>query len=180
MTSGANTRHSYQHSPQWYHNQEHQHGFGMHHSPLTSLWPSVVSQAKDINPNPNCSKTMDLDTALRGSMDLDVMASGGNIGHLHQHAPPPLEAQCTEIRMASGGSPDQEHLHSLCMESEARDNNMAPGVIGPWDIHRNLWLVQISKWPLGAAQTKEIFQGGPVQNMNHSSSWTSYCCSEPG
>lgn len=163
----------------------HQYGVGMQHRPLTSAQPSVVSQAKDINTNPGHSKIMHLDTALRGSMDLDIIASGGSTGHSHQHGPSPWKHNVQTLGWPQGAAPEQEHLNGLHMESEVRDISMAPDCKKKMGMHMNLYMAwgsgpQIPTWLLGAAQTVEIFQEGPVQNMDHSSSWTSYRCSEPG
>lgn len=91
----------------------HQHGFSRQPSPQTFTWSLMITRALDINVDPSCSKTMEPDTVLGGSLGPDIpMASGGSTSHSgqfgpqQQHAPHPAPDIITR---ASGGRHDHEH-----------------------------------------------------------------------
>lgn len=82
------------HGPQWlqglghHHGLRWQHGFRQQHRRGTSTWPSLVTQATDINSDSYCSRTWVPDMALDASPDLGTtMVSGGIAGHSHQYGP---------------------------------------------------------------------------------------------
>lgn len=82
MASDGNTDHSHQYGPRGSTAHGCQYCFRLQHKPHISAWPSVVTQATDINTDPGYSRTMVPDMALGSSTNWEItMTLGGSADH---------------------------------------------------------------------------------------------------
>ncbi|KAL6066565.1 hypothetical protein STEG23_016520, partial [Scotinomys teguina] len=82
MALGGSTGHSGQHGHDGSMALGHQHGLGQLIISRASTWPSVITEAMDINTIPDCYQAKDADMALGKTSGLDViMVLGGSTAH---------------------------------------------------------------------------------------------------
>lgn len=114
-----------------------------------------------------------------------IKALGGSTGQGHQHG---LRWQCrlqssTWVQVAA----QTMDMRTILVITQASDTNMAPGSYRTMEIHMNPSLQHgLGQW---TTDTKVASRGSmhhrglsrrSNSEINHSSSWTSCCCSEPG
>lgn len=111
MDAGGSTDHSNKPGPGGSMALRHQHGLRWLYRPQASAWPSVVTEAMDINLDPSCYRATNLDIAIGSSLGMDVFMAPGDSGYSARHGL--VAAWFSNTNTATGGSPDPRHSCGL-------------------------------------------------------------------